>query len=173
MWTYCNNKCRFLGVSRIVGEGLNLSTTNFTSVCMWQRFKKEKEEKKDDKIRDGRGTLPNRPISTCHSQFFNQTWLSAYFLFCFCIWKKKKKKGWHVPRCLAILFSNTVSWGAFSPSYNNPPTIIYPVTAQSEPPQCKTWSVTLFLSSSSECFLLFVRVNECVQECVAMCVRVC
>lgn len=34
------------------------------------------------------------------------------FLFCFCTWKKKKKKkkkGWHVPRCLAILFSNTVS----------------------------------------------------------------
>lgn len=23
--------------------------------------------------------------------------------------KKKKKKGWHVPWCLAILFSNTVS----------------------------------------------------------------
>lgn len=31
------------------------------------------------------------------------------FCFVFVFEKKKKKKGWHVPWCLAILFSNTVS----------------------------------------------------------------
>lgn len=34
VWTYCNNKCCFLDVNCIVGEGLNLSATNFTSVSV-------------------------------------------------------------------------------------------------------------------------------------------
>lgn len=88
VWTYCNNKCCFLDVNCIVGEGLNLSATNFTSVCVCDKRKK-KRKKKDDKIRDGRGALPNRPISTCHLQFFNQTWLSTCLLF---LYLKKKKR---------------------------------------------------------------------------------
>lgn len=93
--------------------------------------------------------------------------------------KKKKKKGWHVPRCLAILFSNTVSWGGF---FSHPRIISthYNIPSHGSvwTPQCKTCSVTLFLSSSSECFLLFragerVRNYVCAYACVYVLVEKC
>lgn len=51
VWTYCNNKCCFLDVNCIVGEGLNLSATNFTSVCVCVYVTKLREKKKEEKKR--------------------------------------------------------------------------------------------------------------------------
>lgn len=175
VWTYCNNKCCFLDVNCIVGEGLNLSATNFTSVCVCVYVTKLREEKKkkkkDDNARGGRGTLPNRPISTCHSRFFNQTWLSTCFFVLFLYLKKKRRDG--MSRGVLPFYSLTLWFeGAFfhpriiSTHYN------IPSHGSVWTPQCKTCSVTLFLSSSSECFLLSCageRVHERVCNCVCAC----
>lgn len=116
VWTYCNNKCCFLDVNCIVGEGLNLSATNFTSVCVCDE-KKKRLKKKKIKYGMAEGRCQTDQLVLVIHNFSIK--LDCRHVFCFCIWKKKKKKkGWHVPWCLAILFSNTVSWGAFSPSYN-------------------------------------------------------
>lgn len=145
----------------------------YKCVCMWQsKFKNKKKE--DDKIQNGRGMLPNWPISTCHSQFRNQTWLSTYFLFCFCTWKKKEGMACPVVSCHFIL-KHCELRGLFHPRIIS---THYNIPSQSEPPQCKTFSVTLFLSSSSECFLLFragerLRKRACNCVCVCVCACVC
>lgn len=81
-----------------------------------KKTRKKKRKKKDDKIRDGRGALPNRPISTCHSQVFNQTWLSTYFLFLYLKKKKKKEEGMACP-CGVLPFYSPTLWaeGLFHP----------------------------------------------------------
>lgn len=62
---YCKIKCCFLDVKCIVGEGLNLSATNFTK-CVSVILKKRKEKKRKEK-KDMRGC---RQIIM---SFFNQT----------------------------------------------------------------------------------------------------
>lgn len=86
----------------------------YECVCMWR--KKKKVKKKKDKIRDGRRALPNRPISTCHSQFFNQTWLSTCLLFLYLKKKKKKRRRDGTSRGVLPFYSQTL-WaeGLFHP----------------------------------------------------------
>lgn len=95
------------------------------------------------------------------------------FLFCFCTWKKKEKRRDGMSRGVLPFYSLTLWFegASFHPRiisthYN------IPSHGSVWTPQCKTCSVTLFLSSSSECFLLSCageRVHERVCNCVCAC----
>lgn len=148
VWTCRNNKCCFLDVSRIVGEGLKSVGHKFYK-CVFVTKKNP-------------GTAGRRCPTcqlTCRSRF------SSIHTDCRCISlvlylekkKKRRRRDELSRRRLTIFFSNTVSWGVFSPLVQNPPVGNTHNATAKQPRR----PVVVY-----ECFLLFVRVNECVYVCM-------
>lgn len=115
-------------------------------VCVGDKVQTKKRKKKKIMIKYGKAErrCRHRPISTCHSRLF-QSNLTVDMLFVFVL-EKKKKKRWHVPWCLAILFSNTVSRGGFlfTTLLRYPPTSIVRFSLNQR--QCmEMWTWLMFL----------------------------